>query len=187
MAYHPSPDAARRRYETHNNQPNDPDYQAFFQPLLQALLAKSSAPAQVLDYGSGSGSPLPFMLKGLGYEVAVYDPLFKPDSGPLAGTYDIVTCTETMEHFGEAGAEMRKALDLLKPRGILALMSLWLQESQDFHTWWYKNDPTHISFYSPRTLAWMAQAWNLELQILGTRMAFFISGSRPAEGGPRLD
>lgn len=174
---HPSSAESKQRYDTHNNNPEDEGYQAFFAELVEALKSRRPPPAKVLDYGTGQGSALPPLLSALGYEVALYDPLYVPDSKVLNKTYDVVTCTETMEHFAKPGQEFEKLVKMLPSKGILAVMSLWLAKKQDFDSWWYKNDLTHISFYTEDTLSWMASNWNLHLEVLSDRLALFRKGA----------
>ena len=170
---HPSTLESKRRYDTHNNRPEDEGYQAFFAGLVEALKSRRLPPAKVLDYGTGQGSALPPLLEALGYEVALYDPIYEPNSIVLNQKYDIVTCTETMEHFAKPGQEFEKLVKMLPSQGFLAMMSLWLTKNQDFETWWYKNDLTHISFYTEETLAWIASRWNMHLEVLSGRLAMF--------------
>jgi hypothetical protein len=39
-----------------------------------------------------------------------------------------------------------------------------LEDDAAFEGWWYRKDPTHLAFYRPETLAWIARArgWALE-------------------------
>jgi hypothetical protein len=32
-----------------------------------------------------------------------------------------------------------------------------------FLQWHYKNDPTHVCFFSPQTFGWMARQWDAEM------------------------
>jgi hypothetical protein len=32
-----------------------------------------------------------------------------------------------------------------------------------FDTWWYARDPTHLAFYSARTMDWIAQRWGFRV------------------------
>lgn len=170
---HPSISESKQRYDTHNNRPDDPGYQAFFTPLVEALTSRKMVPAKVLDYGTGNGSALPPLLRTLGYEVVLFDPIYASDTIVLNEPYDVVTCTETMEHFAQPGKEFEKLVKLLKSNGLLIVMSLWLEQKQNFDSWWYKNDFTHISFYQEETLSWIAARWNLGLDVLNSRLAVF--------------
>ena len=174
---HLSESAARARYETHRNDPKDPGYRKFFEPLVDALSARLKAPARILDYGTGTASALPGMLGERGYILRTYDPLFRPDVESLAERYDAVTCTETFEHFSQPAREFDKLQSLLRPGGVLAVMTLLLQPGQDFATWWYREDPTHVAFYEEETLRWIAGHWRWKIEILSSRLMLFSKQS----------
>ena len=168
-----SESAARARYEAHKNDPADPAYRKFFSPLVEALAARLQAPAEILDYGTGTASALPGMLTERGYSLRTFDPLFDPNPVSLTRDYDAVTCTETLEHFRFPALEFDKLQGLLRPGGILAVMTLILQSGQDFASWWYREDPTHIAFYEEETLRWIAARWGWKIEILSPRLIMY--------------
>ena len=157
-------DGERTRYETHENDPEDPGYRAFLDRLAVPLVERLELGARGLDYGSGPGPTLSVMLGERGFPTDVFDPFFAPDPRVLDATYDFVTCTETAEHFFAPGREFERLDGLLRPGGWLGLMTGLLTEDIDFPTWWYVRDPTHVAFYAPETLRWIAGrfAWDLE-------------------------
>jgi len=158
------PDEERARYETHENDPADPRYRAFLDRLAAPLRARLNPGAEGLDYGCGPGPALAVMLEEHGFLMAVYDPFFAPDPKVLEQSYDFITCTETAEHFFEPGAEFRRLAGLVRPGGWIAVMTGVLTEEIDFDAWWYARDPTHVCFYTPETLRWIAShhGWSLE-------------------------
>jgi hypothetical protein len=160
----PSPEAERRHYETHENDPEDPRYRAFLDRLALPLAGRLAPGAEGLDYGSGPGPALARMLSERGFPTAVYDPLFAPDESVLGRTYDFVTCTETAEHFFRPGEEFRRLGGLLRPGGWLGVMTEVVDEARPFADWRYARDPTHVCFYRAETLAWIARehGWDLE-------------------------
>ena len=36
-----------------------------------------------------------------------------------------------------------------------------------FANWHYKNDPTHVAFFSDDTFSWLAVQWSAELRLVG--------------------
>jgi hypothetical protein len=42
-----------------------------------------------------------------------------------------------------------------------------------FRTWHYKNDLTHVCFFSPPTFTWLARQWNAELTFAGNDVVLF--------------
>ena len=56
---------------------------------------------------------------------------------------------------------------LVKRGGWLAIMTQLRDSVEDFVHWYYKNDQTHISFFSRHTFAWLAQRDHLEVEFHG--------------------
>lgn len=160
----PTATEERARYESHENDPADPDYRAFLDRLAAPLMERLPPAAEGLDYGAGPGPALARMLEEAGHSMAIYDPFFAPDPAALNYTYDFVACTETAEHFHAPGEEFSRLDALLRPGGWLGLMTEVLDASQSFETWWYARDPTHVCFYAPPTLRWIADhfGWDME-------------------------
>lgn len=157
-------EAERARYDLHQNDPDDARYRHFLAPLFEALRARLAAGARGLDYGCGPGSGLAAMLQEAGFPMALYDPQYAPDAAALSGRHDFVACSEVAEHFRDPCGEFRKLDGLLKPGGWLGLMTGVLREDVEFARWHYRRDPTHICFYTPATLHWIARAqgWRLD-------------------------
>lgn len=151
----------RRQYELHDNRPDDPGYRRFLARVAEPLAARLPPASQGLDYGCGPGPALADLLGAGGHAVAGYDPFFFPDPAPLERTYDFVTCTETAEHFFEPGREFHTLSELLRPGGRLALMTGRLDDDARFGRWHYRHDPTHVCFYRPETLDWIASRYGL--------------------------
>ncbi len=59
IAMHPrhylTPDEEKARYLTHNNDVNDPGYQKFVRPVIQAVTTRTQINHHGLDYGAGTG------------------------------------------------------------------------------------------------------------------------------------
>ncbi len=163
-AYHPDVEAERAHYGTHHNDPGDPGYRAFLDRLAKPLAARLAPGATGLDYGCGPGSALARMMEERGFPTALYDPFFAPDDAVLRRAYDFVTCTETAEHFHRPAEEIARLDGLLAPGGWLGVMTEMAAEDRDFATWRYARDPTHVCFYRPATIEWIAawRGWTLE-------------------------
>ena len=171
--FHLTPTEERRRYEYHRNSSADQAYRRFLQQLLTPLLDYLTPGQQGLDYGCGPGPTLSLMLQELGYPMSVYDPYFADDPGVLARQYDFITCSEAIEHFNRPAQEWRRLLDLLVREGHLAVMTRFHCSTADFGDWYYKNDPTHIHFYSQATFTWLAQRDGLQVSFAGDSVAIF--------------
>ena len=100
-----------------------------------------------------------------GHGVALYDPTFAADTAPLAGTYDFVVATEVIEHLEKPADVFDKFDSLLRPGGLLALMTGFQGDDESFSDWHYIRDPTHIVFFREETLRLIAEArgWACEI------------------------
>jgi len=150
------PGAERARYETHRNDPADEGYRAFLSRLAAPLAERLPPGAEGLDYGSGPGPTLSLMLEEQGFHVEIYDPFFCPNPAALERSYDFVTCTETVEHFFRPREEFERLGRLLRPGGWLGVMTEVLLNDAAFERWYYVRDETHVCFYRPATLEWLA-------------------------------
>ena len=161
--FHVSAFAARERYLTHDNDPDNVDYRRFLSRLWDELRAHLPEGARGLDYGAGPGPALAAMIEEDGYSAALYDPLFHPDETVLADTYDFITCTETIEHFATPRADFLQLHRLLVPGGRLGIMTDMLEDKGGFADWYYHRDPTHVVFYTRRTFRWIGEWLGLEV------------------------
>jgi len=162
-----------RHYQTHDNRAADPGYRRFLSQLARPLAARLTAGARGLDYGAGADSALPGLLAGTGLELRPWDPLYHPDRTALAQRYDFITCTEAAEHFHHPRREFDRIAALLRPGAWLGLMTeLWLEQGR-FSDWYYRRDPTHVCFYTPRTLEWLAEHYAWRLDWRAERVAIF--------------
>lgn len=168
-----APEEELAHYRTHENDPADPRYRAFLSRLIDPLVPHLRPGMSGLDYGSGPGPAIRPMLRVHGIEVTDWDPFFAPDEATLARTYDVVTCSETAEHFFEPGPEFARIDRLLNPGGWLGLMTEPLTDEVEFRTWWYRRDPTHVCFYGPRTFDWIAARFGWHVRPAGRTVVLF--------------
>jgi SAM-dependent methyltransferase len=154
-------------YQQHQNDPQDQRYRAFLNKLAAPLLQRLPSSMKGLDFGCGPGPTLSLMLAEAGHQMAIYDPYFANEPKVLTGQYDFICATEVIEHFYRPAQEWQLWLQLLKPGGWLGLMTKLTDEVDDFKSWHYKNDPTHVSFFSTTTFEYLATRDGFELEILG--------------------
>jgi len=60
---------------------------------------------------------------------------------------------------------LRQLDGLLKPGGLLAVMTCFQTDDTRFASWHYRRDPTHVVFYKEETLESIAKQhqWSLEV------------------------
>lgn len=157
-------DTEYAHYLHHENKVDDPKYRKFLSRLANPLLKELRPSSKGLDYGCGPGPALAAMLNEAGHEMAIYDPFFAPDESPLLDTYDVITCTEVAEHFHDPAGEFESLIAMLKPNGILGLMTCFQTEDDRFANWHYRKDPTHVVFYQIDTIRWIARKHRLSVK-----------------------
>lgn len=158
----------KARYELHENSSGDQGYREFLKRLVDPLSARLGEKAlKGLDFGCGPGPTLSSMLEARGYSMTLYDPYFADNPLALHMEYDFVTCSEVMEHFNYPAKEWSLLLARVKPGGWLGIMTNLSAEAETFGRWYYKNDLTHVSFYSRDTFSFLAEKDGLEVYFIG--------------------
>lgn len=157
-------------YHTHHNDSDAKGYRDFLAQLADPLSERLAESARGLDYGAGPGPVLAELLAGRGFPTAVYDPFFAPDMRLLDASYDFVTCTEAAEHFHRPGVDFARIAEMLRTGGWLGLMTELHAGVGGFAAWWYHKDPTHVSFYSARTVDWIAGHFGFRVDFCNSRV-----------------
>lgn len=157
-------DAEKARYDTHNNSLENEGYVTMFERFIeQAILPFVERGAKCLDYGSGPGPVLQYLLEQKGYPTEIYDRYYAPEPIYSGKSYDLITSTETIEHVADAAELWSLFADHLNPGGKLAIMTLFHPDVEAFPRWWYRRDPTHIRFYHPDTYTWICQNYPFKI------------------------
>jgi SAM-dependent methyltransferase len=163
----------RAQYELHRNAPDDSGYRRFLGRLYEPLQPRLAAHSHGLDFGCGPGPTLSVMFAEAGHRVELYDPFFAPDRSVLTRCYDFITATEVVEHLHRPGDELHRLWRLLRPGGYLGVMTKLVSDREAFSRWHYKNDPTHVSFFSRPTFQWLADVWGAGIEIIGQDVVIF--------------
>ena len=161
-----------KRYLEHNNDVKDKEYRKFLSKLSHPLKEKIHHGCDGLDFGCGTGPALADMLIEEGFNVSLYDPFFYPEKDVLSKQYDFITCTETAEHFHDPFKEFNTLNDLLKPGGWLGVMTCFLTSDEMFEDWYYRRDPTHVTFYCEKTFQVIASQRNWKCEIKSKDVVF---------------
>lgn len=205
----------RLRYNLHTNTREDAGYVAFLESILNRALerwnamyrfpgafcsGKTEPQPRILDWGSGPQAILSELVRERGYTVYSYDPLYAPQLPPGQRSFDILFCIEVAEHFKDPVGEFLQLSSYLKPGGLLVVHTHTVPRKifaegegplQGFFSrWWYKEDPTHVSFYSENTLQILASlsGFRYEAADRDGKLHFFV---RPlpvlVAGGANVD
>ncbi|WP_133408378.1 class I SAM-dependent methyltransferase [Parashewanella tropica] len=168
----------KAEYDKHDNQSDDMGYRGFLSRCLQPTLARVNVNAQGVDFGCGEGKVLSIMAKEQGVSVANYDLFYANDELLLKQEYDFITCTEVIEHISDAQSTFELFQSMLKPNGLLALMTKRVQDVDAFSRWHYKNDLTHICFYSIATFEWIANHYDWQLEVISNDVVMFTKSNK---------
>jgi len=156
----------KAQYDLHENNPKDSDYRQFLSRLSDPLIRKLSPNSSGLDFGCGSGPTLSVILEEAGHQVALYDPFYQPDPTTLKATYDFITATEVLEHLFHPRRDLESLWNRLRKSGWLGVMTKRAKDRESFAKWHYKQDPTHVCFWSNSTFQWLADYWNAHLELI---------------------
>lgn len=166
-------EAEKAIYDTHQNAVDDQGYRRFLSRALEQVLRHVPAPAEGLDFGCGPGPALVAMAREAGYEMSLYDKYYHPDPAPLQQRYDFITCTEVVEHLAEPLSILDQLWGLLRPEGVLVVQTKRVLDDERFRNWHYRNDPTHITFFSETALLWLARRWAAEVSFPASDVVTF--------------
>ncbi|BBE30542.1 methyltransferase [Tepiditoga spiralis] len=155
----------KNRYNYHNNSIDDIKYVNYFKKFLDTSVLKYVKGKDGLDFGSGPSPVLSMILeKDYNFKMDIYDLFYAPKKVYIGKKYDLITCTEVIEHLKYPMKYFNLFKNLLNKYGILAIMTSFHPKSvEDFHKWYYKKDSTHISFFTENTMKIISKKTGLNL------------------------
>jgi hypothetical protein len=171
--FHLNYDDEKARYDSHNNDSNDPQYRQFLNKLYNPLSGLIKVNDRGLDFGCGPGPTLSVMLEEDGYRVDLFDKFYFPDRSIFNNKYDFITATEVLEHLQNPNKDLDRLFGMLNIGGLLAVMTSMLSSKIDFPSWFYKDDPTHIAFYSKQTMEYIAKKWSKKVTFYNDDVTIF--------------
>ncbi|WP_304221908.1 PfkB family carbohydrate kinase [Gracilinema caldarium] len=195
-----SRDEEEKRYSLHENSRENAGYVRFLSEILdqglqywyskrrpqvyhqEGALGDTKTAPLVLDWGAGPNPLASELLQERGCTVYSYDPLFGSPLPLEDPRFDIIFCIEVAEHFKDPLKDFSAMARYLKNGGLLIIHThkipceVFAGEAgslKDFFApWWYKEDPTHVSFYSDQSLEVLALCSGLHF-IQGENLHFF--------------
>jgi len=150
---------AKERYLSHKNGIEFKGYVDFLNRAIKPALKYLTKEMVGLDYGCGHNPTLSKILESHGINCEDYDPFFVKHE--LNKKYDFIFSTEVFEHFFNPKSEIEKIINLLKPNGILVVMTERWDEIEKFGNWYYTRDPSHVAFYNNETFDYISRVWKL--------------------------
>ena len=160
---YPGVDAEKAEYDLHRNSPHDAGYRRFLSRFIEPMIEGLVPGRFGLDFGCGPGPTLSLMFEEAGYDMVLYDRFYADDKSVLKRKYDFITATEVVEHLHHPMEELDGLWDCLKKGGRLGIMTKLALNEAAFSKWHYKNDDTHVCFFSEKTARWLADRWQAKL------------------------
>ncbi len=154
-------EAERQRYLLHDNSLENTGYRNYLNGILETVLAgigpEIKEIRRVFDYGCGPYPALVRLFAERGYDSRGWDPLFQSGVLPFPGGADLSTCVEVVEHFLDPESGFKGLAEATKIGGYCAIATQLIPFERDeflrfFPSWWYRQDPTHVTFYTPEGL-----------------------------------
>lgn len=161
--FHLSFEAERERYDLHDNRSDNEGYRQWLSNFAsEAVIPYISLNSRILDFGCGPNPLMKVLLEEKGYSVEVYDKHFH--DYPFKGKFDMIISTEVIEHIEYPAIQVQELKSHLNPQGHLSLKTAFRPTTDEsFLNWWYKEDKTHISFFSPEAMIYMASQSQLSI------------------------
>ena len=172
-AYYLDEEAEKARYDLHTNSSEDEGYRKYLTRVSEPVIKRLEKGARGLDFGSGPGPTLSLIFKEAGFDTKIYDHFYAKDEEVFEQRYDFITSTEVVEHLYTPKVVLDKLWSLLNGDGLLCLLTQVYPDQEAFSSWYYKNDPTHVCFFSLKTLSWLEEQWNAELEIIDKDLFIF--------------
>lgn len=153
------------QYENHNNSFQSKGYVKMFEDFLDYFWEDvDKKDTNALDFGSGPGPVLAQILTNKGLHVDIYDKFYQPIKIYEDKKYSLITSTEVFEHLQNPLEILTLFKNHLIKGGIIAIMTLFHDNNKEnFLNWWYRRDPTHILFYTPKTFEVLAEMCGLKI------------------------
>lgn len=174
----------KAHYETHENSIENGSYVGFLNRLVEPMLPYLDRHMRGLDYGCGPGPTLSVMMQRRGIECEDYDPLFVKRK--LQPPYDFITATECFEHFHRPGEEIQRIASLLRPGGLLGVMTERWQSEEAFADWYYTRDPTHVSFYHTETFDYLCRRFGFSRVWMDDKQVMILRREGPEADQGRI-
>ncbi len=152
----------RSRYELHDNDEQNLSYANYLDEICHHIYPLIEKGKNGLDFGSGKSKIMSDLLSQRELTIDSYDIFFHPNEEIWLKKYDFIILSEVIEHLRDPLLTMKNIRSILSGDGKLFIKTnLFEFETQNFLTWYYKNDPTHIQFFSWHALEELGRRFNL--------------------------
>lgn len=146
--------------------------------ILEAFIRHYKTPEKILDFGSGSGL-MTKELRNRGLDVTPIEPMIHGylKDQHFAHKFDVVLGIEVIEHLTDVWTELNEIAVRMTDNGIMLFTTLLTNTFIDlpdadehFGKWWYKDDPTHVSFFCNKTLVAISKLGKFNVSVHGNKV-----------------
>ncbi|BCR36481.1 class I SAM-dependent methyltransferase [Mariniplasma anaerobium] len=143
----------KKVYDLHENTIDNPGYVNFLTNFIDSAVIPFIKKGIALDFGSGPGPVLQHILNTkYQFKCDIYDYYYAKHKKVFDKKYDLITSTEVFEHLSNPISILNQFHEILKSQGIVSIMTLFYPKDQEtFFDWFYIRDPSHITFFTPKT------------------------------------
>ncbi|MGD9761484.1 MAG: class I SAM-dependent methyltransferase [Candidatus Izemoplasmatales bacterium] len=160
----------KNRYELHSDGSDSPGYLNFVKPITDYVKNNFTTQDKGLDFGAGHSVVIADLLNESSLNVKIFDPFFHNFQELLNDKYDYIIACEVVEHFHNPLKEFTLLYSMLNPNGKLIIMTDPLRETTIFSNWYYKNDETHVFFYSLKTFQFIKEKFQFKELMINDRL-----------------
>ena len=155
----------KKKYDQHNNSLENEGYVQMFEDFIDLSIVPYIQDIQrALEFGSGPTPVFAKLLERRGLEVDIYDLYYAPKKVYEHKMYDLITSTEVFEHLQKPLEILELLVKHTNNNGYIVLMTKFPpKDDKAFLAWWYRRDPTHISFFTPKSFEVMAKKVGLKV------------------------
>ena len=174
-----SVEAVEKHYKDQHGNPFDwmAEAQVFVGWLKNMGIPVPLLDSSILDYGSGSGL-LTEAFRKIGFKADGYEPMLHGAFNPAnySRAYDVIILNEVVEHLDDINQTLDIVYSVLAANGVIIIKTLLTDRlindpenfKESFVGWWYKDDPTHISFFSFLTIEYLCHDRGRNLVVRAT-------------------
>jgi hypothetical protein len=158
-------ESEKSQYDMHENSFDSLGYVKMFEDFIEkAITPYEENIKNALEFGCGSGPVLAELLSRKGINVDKYDLYFYPEKVYEGKSYDLISSTEVFEHLQKPLEILEMLVEHTNNNGYIVLMTKFPpKDDEEFLAWWYRRDPTHISFFTPQSFEVMAKKVGLKV------------------------
>lgn len=170
--------AAEKHYKSQWNNADDDFWKQQVDALVGVIQKYKMPMGRLLDFGSGSGEiTKEFQRRGI--EAEPLDPMINGllKDQNYSYKFDVVVGVEVIEHLPNMWEELKEIENHLSHDGIMLfttnITEPFINSSNEvdvFKAWWYKDDPTHVSFFSNKSIFRLAEIMHYTADIYGTQL-----------------